>query len=565
MNEAYSVRRKRCSPRLRGARVQAALLFLMSLSVAPFVKGTNNEIAMLTEVDEIVESLAQLREGWQLAAQTLPTQIKRIQTDLEDKLQPNADMKRLEAELEESMLEIEKLRILVEEKATKEATQGIEDICSELTSSVENRYVKQIEDLMRAMDDLQRKVKISDQEIGEMQEASELPLPLGADELSQELHRTFVETERVKLLGASFETKDGLELLGKREETNKLLSECRHTLGDDHELSAQINEFSELMQSTLQNVEKRLSGIEAYRREIAQILRHKDVLLRRLQADVQDSVTNTEKKLKELEDQWQKILSSEKEQLQKDNSALLQQLEQNALIRAQENVQAIEREIKMEEDHVALLDQVAALGNEKEELQKRLTDVLAKVEKDSLLHEQEQNESSADMKMIEERCQMMIEEQQQIVAETESIAAIYTSENERLKNELNSLQGKYEEFLNVMDEAAELYSEQHFDQVLQEKTQLIANEWKQKFEGLEARTNDLLAQAEQTTKSALDAFRTEAQKKIDFEITSYQKQLSEQEANCKREMAMLSGELAKTVEALENTTEELQTTLYKCS
>lgn len=554
------------SPRRNGVSVHAALFFLLSLSVAPLVSASNG-VEILTEVDDIVKTLAEEREQWNLAGQALPKRIEKIQSDLDDKLQSISDTNRLELELQESTLEIEKLQALIRSRASAsgEDTVDMQDMCSEHMLLVENRYKKEMDDLIRTVEDLQRQIKISYLEIGELQEASELPSPVGADELSQELHVTFIETERVKLLGASLETRDGLELLVRKEEGNKLLNELRDVVGEDNELSARIIEFSELMQSTLQIIEKRLSGIESYRQEIVQILRQKDTLLRGLQADAMGSEKETEVKLNELEAQWKNILALEKDQLQKENAGLLQQLEQIALIKAKENKQASAREIKMTEDNVSLLEQLAALKTEKEELQTKLSTVLGNAEKNSLVHEQVQKESNANMRKSEEECRLRIDEQQGIVSEMESIITLYTAENARLKTELNSLEGKYEELLNVMDEAAELYSEQHFDQVLQEKTKLIAKEWKDKFEGLEARTNDLLAQAEQTTKRALDAFRIEAQKKMDLEVISYQEQLLEQEAICKREMTTVFGELATAQEALKNMNEELQSSLSKCS
>jgi hypothetical protein len=546
--------------------VLAAFCFLFSLSVIPLVSASDG-VALLTEVDEIVQTLAEQREKWNLAAAILPQRIERIQLDLDDKLQSISSTKQLETKLQESTLEVEKLQALMESRANAsgETTVGLQDMCSEHMLVVENRYKKEMEDLSRTIEDLQRQVKISDLEIGELQEASELPSPVGADELSQELHVTFVETERVKLLGASLETKDGLELLGSKEEINKLMDDCRAALGEDHVLSAQITDFSGLLQSTLQTVEKRLSGIESYRHETVQVLRQKDNLLRRLQTDALGSEKETEIKLKELDARWRSLLESEKDQLLKENAVLLEQLEQSALIQAHESKQASGREIKLAEDHASLLEQYAGLQAEKEGLQMTLVALLENTEKNAIRHEQVQNESNTIKRKIEQECQLRFNEQQGVVSELESIVTLYTSENGRLKNELNSLEGKYEELLNVMDKAAELYSEQHFDQVLQEKTKLIASEWKQKFESLEARTNDLLAQAEQTTKRALDAFRIEAQKKMDLEVLSYQEQLLEQEALCKREMTSLFGELSAAQEALKTMSDDLQTSLSKCS
>ena len=566
MIEARSHHQKIVSPRRCGVGVPVALLFLFSLSMASLVSGSNG-VEVMTEVADIVQVLAEQREKWNLAAQALPKRIEKIQSDLDDKLQSISHMNRLEEELKESTLEIEKLQALIESRASAsgEPTVGMKDICSEHMLLVENRYKKEMEDLIQTVEDLQRQVKISDLEIGELQEASELPSLVGADELSQQLHATFIETERVKLLGASLETKDGLELLVRKEDTNKLLNEFRVVLGDDHELSAQVIEFSGLMQSTLQNIEKRLTGIESYRHEAVQVLRQKDTLLRRLQADELNSERETEVKLKELEVRWQDILASEKDKLQKENIALMQQLEQLALIQTEERKHTIEAEMKMTEDNMSLLEQVATLKSEKEELQTKLANVLGNAERDSLVHEQVQKEASTSMKRFEEQCQARVDEQQGILSEMESIVTLYTAENARLKNELNSLEGKYEELLNVMDEAAELYSEQHFDQVLQEKTKLITEEWKHKFEGLEARTNDLLAQAEQTTKRALEAFQTEAQKKMDLEVITYQEQLLEQEVICKREMTTLFSELAVARETLKNMSEDLQSSLSKCS
>lgn len=566
MVEANSNLRTIASPSRFCLGVHAALFFLFSLSVAPRT-GASNSVTSLTEVEDIVQSLAEQREQWNLAAQALPKRIEKIQSALDDKLRSISDVSRLEVELEESTLQIENLQALIESraKASGETTVGMQEICSEHMLLVENRYKKEVEDLIRTVEDLQRQVKISDLEIGELQEANDLPSPVGADELSQELHVSFIETERVKLLGASLETKDGLELLVRKQETNKLLNELRDALGEDQELSSQLIEFSELVKSTLQNIEKRLSGIESYRHEIVQILREKDTLLRRLQANAMGSQKETEAKLKELEAQWQSLLASEKDQLQKENAALLQQLEQNAIIQTQEIKQATANEIKMVEENASLLQIAATLKSEKEELQSKLATVLENAEKNSLVHEQVQKESNAIMKKSEEICQSRLAEQQGIVSEMESIVTLYTAENARLKNELNSLEGKYVELLNVMDEAAELYSEQHFDQVLQEKTQLITQEWKQKFEGLETRTNDLLAQAEQTTKRALEAFQTEAQKKMDLEVLTYQEQLLEQEAICKREMTTLFGELAVARDTLKNMSEQLQSSLSKCS
>jgi hypothetical protein len=546
--------------------VLAALVFLFSLSAIPLVSATTS-VALLTDVDEIVQSLAEQREQWNLAAAALPQRLEKIQSDLDDKLRSISDTKQLETQLQESTLEIEKLQALVKSKANAsgDTTVDLDDMCSEHMLLVENRYKKEVEDLIRTVEDLQRQVKISDLEIGELQEASELPSPVGADELSQELHVTFIETERVKLLGASLETKDGLELLGRKEEINKLLGDCHAALGEDHALSAQITDFSGLLQSTLHTVEKRLSGIESYRHETVQVLRQKDNLLRRLQADALGSEKETERKLKELDAQWKSLVESEKDQLLKENALLLEKLEQNALIQAEESKQAYGREIKLAEEHASLLEQYAGLQTEKEELQMKLATLLENTEKNAIVHEQVQNESNAITRKIEQECQLRISEQQGVVSELESIVTLYTAENGRLKNELNSLEGKYDEVLNVMDKAAELYSEQHFDQVLQEKTKLIASEWKQKFESLEARTNDLLAEAEQTTKRALDAFRTEAQKKMDLEVLSYQEQLLEQEALCKREMTSLFGELSAAQEALKNMSEDLQSSLSKCS
>ncbi|GAX16190.1 hypothetical protein FisN_3Hh329 [Fistulifera solaris] len=546
--------------------VLAALVFLFSLSAIPLVSAATS-VALLTDVDEIVQSLAEQREQWNLAAAALPQRLEKIQSDLDDKLRSISDTKQLETQLQESTLEIEKLQALMRNKANAsgENTVGLDDMCSEHMLLVENRYKKEVEDLIRTVEDLQRQVKISDLEIGELQEASELPSPVGADELSQELHVTFIETERVKLLGASLETKDGLELLGRKEEINKLLGDCHAALGEDHALSAQITDFSGLLQSTLHSVEKRLSGIESYRHETVQVLRQKDNLLRRLQADALVSEKETERKLKELDAQWKSLVESEKDQLLKENALLLEKLEQNALIQVQESKQAYGREIKLAEDHASLLEQYAGLQTEKEELQMKLATLLENTEKNAIVHEQVQNESNAITRKIEQECQLRISEQQGVVSELESIVTLYTAENGRLKNELNSLEGKYDEVLNVMDKAAELYSEQHFDQVLQEKTKLISSEWKQKFESLEARTNDLLAEAEQTTKRALDAFRTEAQKKMDLEVLSYQEQLLEQGALCKREMTSLFGELSAAQEALKNMSEDLQSSLSKCS
>ncbi|GAX10137.1 hypothetical protein FisN_3Lh329 [Fistulifera solaris] len=546
--------------------VLAALYFLFSLAAMPLVSAANS-VALLTEVDEIVQSLAEQREQWILAAAAIPRRLERIQSDLDDKLRSISDTKQLETQLQESTLEIEKLQALMESRANAsgETTVGLHDMCSEHMLLVENRYKKEMEDLIRTIEDLQRQVKISDLEIEELQEASALPSPVGADELSQELHVTFIETERINLFGASLETKDGLELLGKKDEINKLLDDCRAALGEDHALLAQIIDFSGLLQSTLHTVEKRLSGIESYRHENVQVLRQKDNLLRRLQADALGSEKETERQVKELDSQWKSLLESERDQLLKENTLLLEKLEQNALVQAQESKQASGREIKLAEEHASLLEQYAGLQTEKEELQVKLATVLENTEKNAILHEQFQNESNAIKRKIEEECQLRINEQQGIVSELESIVTLYTAENGRLKNELNSLEGKYDEVLNVMDKAAELYSEQHFDQVLQEKTKLIASEWKQKFESLEARTNDLLAEAEQTTKRALDAFRTEAQKKMDLEVLSYQEQLLEQEALCKREMTSLFGELSAAQESLKNMSEDLQSSLSKCS